>query len=150
MRLPRVAATCVLTSAWSWKTCTIVAVERTSTRWPSSFHGTEYNVLPTLTWQSGPTFAVDQVARVNRVGGNGIRASLSAAANTLNGIAPSRPWCDRVPATCRHQVIAADCISATEANSRPRQNESLIYGTCRSTRGLSFGLRARAGSISVP
>ena len=41
VRLPCSSAAWVLTSSPSWKTCTKAWVERTSTRWPISFHGTE-------------------------------------------------------------------------------------------------------------
>ena len=37
-----------------------------------------------------------------------------------------------------------------DTNSRPRQNESRTYGIARSTRALSRGRPALAGSISVP
>ena len=33
-------------------------------------YGTEYNVLPTLTWMSGPTVAFDQPANTNGVAGS--------------------------------------------------------------------------------
>src|SRR6266498_5402138 len=48
----------------------MVAVARTSTRWPISRHGTEYNARSPLMWMSGPTSGLDQVASTNRVAGS--------------------------------------------------------------------------------
>ena len=56
----------------------------------------------------------------------------------------------RRPATSRRQLIRACCICSSDADSRPRQNESRTYGIGRSTRGLSLGLTARAGSTRLP
>src|SRR5512144_2770277 len=113
-------------------------------------HGTEYKVLPTLTWMSGPTVGADQEASTNTLRGNGLSTAASTASNTERGAAPPSGRQDRVPATVRDQSRAACCIPSSEANSRPRKNESRQYGIGRSTRGLSFGLPARAGSISTP
>ncbi|HEU5158119.1 MAG TPA: hypothetical protein VFU43_14070 [Streptosporangiaceae bacterium] len=48
-------------SSPSSKICTVAGVARASARRPMCRHGTEYNVLPTLTCRSGPTVSVDQV-----------------------------------------------------------------------------------------
>jgi len=37
------------------------------------FHGTEYRLLPTLTWMSGPTLHRDHSASTNGLGGSGRR-----------------------------------------------------------------------------
>jgi hypothetical protein len=133
-----------------WKHCTVVAVWRASSRWPISRQGIEYSVVATLAWMSGPTLAVAQLASTNTVAGSASSASASTAANTLAGAAPCSGRHDRWPATCWHQSSAACCSCSSEANSRPRQNESRMSGMGRSTRGLSVGLPARAGSISTP
>jgi hypothetical protein len=127
----------------------VVAVERAWTCSPIRRHGTEYNAGPTLTWMSGPTLPVDQVANVNTLRGNGFNAGASNAANTAAGAAPSRPGCARYPATSRHHTSAPSRMCSNDSKSRPRQNESRTYGIARSTRGLSLGLNARAGSINV-
>jgi hypothetical protein len=99
---------------------------------------------------SGPTIAVDHVARTNALPGNGCRASASTAANTDAGAAPDSARLERRPATSVHHTTAAACISCSEANWRPRQKLSRIYGIGRSTRALSRGLPRRAGSTSTP
>src|SRR5437868_1173801 len=67
----------------------IVSVTRTLALWPMCRHGTEYSTLPTRTWISGPIFALAQVAGTNGSAGNGLSASISAAANTVAGAVPS-------------------------------------------------------------
>ena len=99
---------------------------------------------------SGPTLAADHVASTNGVAGNARNAGPSTAANTAAGAAPSSGRQARAPATSFAQRTAAACIPSTEVNVRPRQKESRTYGIGRSTRGLSLGLKARAGSTSVP
>jgi hypothetical protein len=99
---------------------------------------------------SGPTLPVDQVATTNRLRGNGFRAAASTAANTAAGAAPSRLGCRRAPATSTDQSRASCCIASSDVNDRPRQNESRTYGMARSTRALSRGFAALAGSMSVP
>jgi len=89
----------------------MVAVDRAWTCWPINRQGTEYNAGPTLTWMSGPTLPVDQVANTNGVAGSALNAGASTAANTATGAAPSNDRHDRVPATSRHQRTALDCIS---------------------------------------
>ncbi len=106
--------------------------------------------MPTLTWMSGPTVGVDQEASTNTLRGNGFSSSRSTASNTLSGAAPCNGRHERRPATLSDQSRAARCIASSEANSRPRKNESRQYGIGRSTRGLSFGFWARAGSINTP
>ena len=124
---------------------------RASTCCPISRHGTEYRALPTLRWQSGPIGPVDQVASTKSLGGNGFSAAASTASNTDTGLAPSN---DAVGPDVRDLPAPASAprpaSAASEVNSRPRQNESRTYGIARSTRGLSFGLNARAGSASTP
>jgi hypothetical protein len=77
-----------------------------------------------LTWQSTPTFPTDHTVNSNSLRGNGINAGASMLSNTDCGLAPSRPRCERAPATCRHHTNAASCISCKLLNVRPRQNES--------------------------
>ena len=132
------------------KNCTIVSVTRTSAVLPMCGHGTEYSTLPTRAWMSGPIFAVAHVASTNGSGGSGPSASFSAAANTTAGPAPSSGRHARTPATSVHQRSAAACICASDVNSRPRQKLSRTYGIGRSTRGLSVGRNARAGSGRNP
>jgi len=132
------------------KTCTVVAVARASTLHPMNRHGTEYRLLPTRIWMSGPTVGRDQQACTNTVRGNGFSSASSTAWKTASGAAPSSGRHDRRPATLADQSTAARCICPSEVNSRPRKNESRQYGMGRSTLGLSRGLRARAGSISTP
>jgi len=96
-------------------------------------HGTEYKVRPTLTWMSGPTLHRDHCASTNGSAGSGLSRSCSAAANTAAGAAPSSGRHDRRPATSVHHRSAPDCICSMLVNSRPRQNESRIYGIGRST-----------------
>src|SRR4051812_41012543 len=81
-----------------WNSWTVVHVSRASRRCPISRHGTEYRLLPTLTWMSGPTLPVDHVANTNGLAGNGVSVSASAAANTAAGAAPSSGRHARVPA----------------------------------------------------
>jgi hypothetical protein len=100
------------------------SVARASTEWPISRHGTEYSAVPTLMWQSGPTFGVDQVANSNGDRGKGTSAAASAAVNTASGAAPSMPRCARWPATSVHQRTAVACMSGSLAKSRPRQKLS--------------------------
>lgn len=128
----------------------MVAVDLAWIRCPIRAHGTEYRAEPTLTWMSGPTLPVDQVASTNSVTGSGFRVGASIAAKTAAGAAPVSGRHDRVPATCRDQPAASSCIASRLVKVRPRQNESRTYGMGRSTRGLSWGLNARAGSIRVP
>jgi hypothetical protein len=99
---------------------------------------------------SGPTVGVDQEASTNTLRGSGLSSSRSTASNTLSGAAPSSGRHERRPATVSAQSRAAEASASIEANSRPRKNESRQYGIGRSTRGLSFGFLARAGSISTP
>ena len=113
-------------------------------------HGTEYRLLPTLTWMSGPTLHRDHSASMNGSGGSGARRSSSAAANTAAGAAPSSGRHARCPATSVHQRTASACICSRRVNSRPRQKLSRIYGIGRSTCGLSLGFRDRAGSTRQP
>ena len=82
--------------------------------------------------------------------GSGLSAGASTAANTTAGAAPSNGRQARAPATSLDQRTAPDCMSYKEVNARPRQKESRTYGMGRSTRGLSLGLNARAGSTRVP
>ena len=117
---------------------------------PRDALGTEYSVPATLAWMSGPTRADDQVASTNGSAGSAASAGRSTASNIAAGAAPSSGRQARAPATSTHQRSAMRRISGSEANSRPRQNESRTYGIGRSTCGLSFGLNARAGSTSVP
>jgi hypothetical protein len=99
---------------------------------------------------SGPIFALAQVASTNGPAGNGLSASFSAAANTAAGAAPSSGRHARIPATSVHQRSASACIRLRLMNWRPRQNESRTYGIGRSTRGLSAGRNALAGSGRNP
>ena len=128
------------------KNCTIVAVSRTSAVLPMCCQGTEYSTRSTWAWISGPIFAVAQVASTNGPEGSGRSASFSAASNTAAGAAPASGRHARRPATSADQRSASACICASDANSRPRQNESRTYGIGRSTLALSRGLIARAGS----
>ena len=114
------------------------------------FHGTEYRLCPTFTWMSGPTLHRDHCARTNGVFGSGASAPASAAANTAAGAAPSSGRHGRCPATSADQRAAPACICARLVNSRPRQNESRIYGIGRSTCALSRGFRDLAGSTRQP
>jgi hypothetical protein len=86
--------------------------------------GTEYSVLPTLTWMSGPILPVDQEASTNGLRGSGCSAWASTAANTEAGAAPpnGRHW--RCPATSRHHTRACCCMCCSDVNSRPRQKLS--------------------------
>ena len=59
------------------------------------------------------------------------------------------PW-SRGPATRRHHRSAPVLISSKLPNVRPVQKLSRTKGTCRSTRGLSFGFADLAGSIRQP
>ena len=147
--MPTVLRTWVAISWPLSKICTTVGVSRASTRRPMCCQGAEYSVLPTLTWMSGPILPVDQVASTNGRFGSDRNACASTARNTAIGAAPASGRQCRCPATSRHQAKACSRICCSEVNSRPRQNESRTYGIGRSTRGLSFGLAARAGSISV-
>jgi hypothetical protein len=61
-------------------------------------------------------------------------------------LAVERPRLSR-PGDLTTPDLRGACICSSESNSRPRQNESRTYCIGRSTRGLSFGLPARAGSI---
>lgn len=70
--------------------------------------------------------------------------------NTAAGAAPSSGRQARAPATSVHQRSASARIASSEANSRPRQNESRTSSIGRSTCGLSRGFRARAGSTKAP
>ena len=139
-----------MTSSPPMKNCTIVSVTRTSALWPMCRHGTEYSTLPTRAWMSGPILALAQVASTNGSAGSGRSACFSAAANTAAGAAPSSGRQARCPATSSDQRTASACICASEANSRPRQKLSRTYGIGRSTRGLSAGRYARAGSTRHP
>jgi hypothetical protein len=114
------------------------------------FHPTEYRLCPTFTWMSGPTLHRDHCASTNGDAGSAASAFFSAAANTAAGAAPSSGRHGRCPATSADQRTAPACICATLVNSRPRQNESRIYGIGRSTWALSLGFRDRAGSIRQP
>jgi hypothetical protein len=99
---------------------------------------------------SGPTVGFDQDASTNTLRGSGFSSSASTASNTDSGAAPPSGRHERRPATFSDQSRAASCIASSEANVRPRKNESRQYGIGRSTRGLSRGLFARAGSINTP
>ena len=132
------------------KNCTIVAVSRTSAVLPMCRHGTEYSTLSTWAWISGPIFAVAHVASTNGSAGSGRSASFSTVSNTAAGAAPSSGRHARRPATSSDQRAASACICARVVNSRPRQNESRTYGIGRSTRALSLGFSARAGSTRQP
>jgi hypothetical protein len=128
----------------------MVAVERASRVSPRCFHGTEYKLWPTLTWMSGPTLHRDHSASTNGALGSGASFCFSTAPNTAAGAAPSSGRQDRRPATSAHQRTAAACICSRLVNSRPRQNESRIYGIGRSTCALSRGFLDRAGSTRQP
>ncbi|MFD2415534.1 hypothetical protein [Amycolatopsis pigmentata] len=82
--------------------------------------------VPDLGVISGPTLAADQVASTNDSAGNAASALASQTSNTDNGAAPPSGRYDRRPATSRHHVAAAACISGGEVTSHPRQNESRI------------------------
>jgi hypothetical protein len=99
---------------------------------------------------SGPTLAVRHSARTNSPAGSGASVPFSAASNTASGLAPSSGRQARCPATPVHHRSPSACIWAREVNSRPRQNESRIYGIGRPACGLSRGLRDRAGSTRQP
>jgi len=128
----------------------VVSVTRVSVTCPMCRQGTEYKTLSMTTWQSGATFGLTHRASWNPLVGNGSSSGSSTARNTDSGCAPSSIRCDRSPATSVHQVAARACMPATLAKVRPRQNESRTYCIIRSTRGLSLGLTARAGSIRQP
>ena len=132
------------------KNCTIVAVSRTSAVLPMCAQGTEYRTRSTWAWISGPIFARAQLASTNGSAGNGRKEPFSALSNTAAGAPPSSGRHARRPATSADQRSASACICASEVNSRPRQKLSRTYGIGRSTRALSRGLRARAGSIRQP
>ena len=112
--------------------------------------GTEYRAPATVTWQSGWTFGVDQAASSNGWVGTGSSAACSVAWKTPSGWAPPSGRHARRPATCRQQISAACTIACRFGKSRPAKKLSRTEGMGRSTRGLSFGLRALAGSISMP
>jgi len=80
--------------------------------------------LSTWAWMSGPIFAVAQVAGTNGSAGKGRSACFSTVSNTAAGAAPSSGRHARRPATSADQRAASACICSSDANSRPRQNES--------------------------
>lgn len=73
----------------------------------------------------------------------------SSAVKTSAGRAQVVPWI-RCPAILAHQMSAARCAAARSVNVRPSQKFPRTYCTARSTRGLSFGERTRAGSVANP
>ena len=75
-------------------------------------------------WQSAWTFALDQAASSNGVGGSGSSAARSVAWNTTSGCAPASGRQARRPATLRHQASAACCIAGRLANRRPAKKLS--------------------------
>ncbi len=99
---------------------------------------------------SGPTLHRDHSASTNGSLGSGASVPFSTAAKTEAGAAPSSGRQARRPATSADQRTASACICSSEANSRPRQNESLIYGIGRSARALSRGFRDLAGPARAP
>ena len=115
------------------------------------FHGTEYRLLPTLTWMSGPTLHRDHSASTNGLRGSGAQVRPSRPRRTPRpgrrrpaaGTTAARP-------PRAHQRSALGLHLRQLVNSRPRQNESRIYGIGRSTCALSRGFRDRAGSTRQP
>ena len=117
---------------------------------PMSRHGIEYSSPADLGVDVRADLRRRPRRQHERPAGNGCSASASTAANTAPVRRPPAAGRRRRPATSRHQSTAAACICSSEANSRPRQNESRTYGIGRSTRALSRGFSARAGSTSTP
>src|SRR6202022_2604052 len=93
--------------------------------------------------------ACAQVTSSKVVVGTGSMAGCSSVWNSSNGAVRVVPW-SRGPATRRHHRSAPVLISSKLPNVRPVQKLSRTKGTCRSTRGLSFGFADLAGSIKQP
>ena len=81
--------------------------------------------------------------------GAGQSRGASSRRNTSSGRHWVVPWVRR-PAVVEHHVVARRWASARSTNSSPAKNEPRTYWTWRSTLGLSFGERTRAGSITKP
>ena len=59
------------------------------------------------------------------------------------------PWI-RIPARSAHHTVTAACACSRWVKVSPAQKFPRTYCTARSTFGLSFGLRTRAGSVPNP
>ncbi|CAB4595691.1 unannotated protein [freshwater metagenome] len=59
------------------------------------------------------------------------------------------PWI-RIPARPAHHASTLACASFKSVKVSPAQNDDRTNCTIRSTRGLSVGVRTRAGSITNP
>jgi hypothetical protein len=77
------------------------------------------------------------------------RAGASAAVKTSTGRAAMVPWI-RIPARSAHHATARSCAWARSVKVSPAQKFPRTYCPARSTRGLSFGERTRAGSVTNP
>ncbi len=71
----------------------------------------------------------------------------------MRNTSAGRAWmvpCRRIPARCRHQSSARRWASARSTKHSPAKKLWRTKGTTRSTRGLSWGERTRAGSTTNP
>ena len=108
-----------------------------------------YQAPPAWTWASRPTTASVHTAGSKGAAGSGSSAGRSTSRKTSRGRCPVVP-CTRRPASSRHHRSSAAFTSSRLAKARPRQNASRTKGIARSTRGLSRGCFARAGSMRQP